>query len=202
MSAILAPFGFQPVLHTSASGNPRQKPGGVPTPPTNSVYTWEPIAFDTNGKIIPAVNFAVTPDAVIPVKGIFGGIQYSDPSGFVKQSNSFLAGTVTFNQGVSGVNNGDPYSTYVFPYIYQDPEMEFRVQASGSLTAAAIGATFDLDVTTINDNLSSQWSECALDNTVVPGYAGNFIVTQLSVEPGNQWGDAYTIVYVKLNTNF
>lgn len=205
MSTVLAPFGFQPRFHPSGSANPRTKGGSVQTPPTNSLYQQQPVSFDTNGLIIPAVTFG-TPNTILPVKGVFWGIQYSEPSGFVKQNNQFLAGTPTFNSATSGVNQGDVYSTWVYPQIYQDNDMEFYVQANGPMLRSYIGMTFDIDVTTINNANASGISAVALANTPVSGNAGNFIVSELAVLPqtsgSNQWGDLYTIVLVKLNTNY
>ena len=192
------PFGFRPFFHPSGSANPRQKYGPVQTPPLNSLYTGQPLQVDSSGNFVPAVTFG-TPNEVAPVKGIFGGIEYADQNGFVQEAAYFPAGTVTFNSAASGVNLGDPYSTFVKPVIWQDPQIEFQVQANGTLNPSAIGQSFDIDPSTIELANITGISAVALNATPVAGGNGNFIVTELAEQINNQWGDPYTIVLVKFN---
>jgi hypothetical protein len=200
MSQIFAPSGFQPRFHPSGGANPRWKVGNIQPTPTNTLRKGMPITFDANGYIQPAINFATTPDVPLPVRGVFWGIQYADETGSVKERPFILAGQPTFNSAVSGTNNGNVYNSYLYPYIYQDVDMEYYVQANGPITRDMIGKSFDLDVTTYPNSTYSGSSAIALDATPVEGFAGNWILSELAEINDNQWGDPYTVVLVKMNT--
>lgn len=200
---LLQPFGFLPSFHPSGNANPRQKYGSIQTPPAHPLSKGVPVAMNASGFIVPAVTYGATPsdNEVLRVRAIFEGIQYADASGFVKEQPNILAGQPTFASGVSGVNLGDPYSTFVQPYVYQDPQIEFIVQANGPMLQSYLGQTFDIDVTTIDLFSPTGLSLVTLNNAPVAANAGNFIVTELQEDANNQWGDAFTIVKVKFNVN-
>lgn len=189
---IKLPFGVRPAFHTSGKANPRVQMGLVSTQPAKSLYQNQPVKITSAGVIEPIASAA---DVVF---GIFVGLQYIDTNGMVKERNQILAGTPLFANGGS-VNNGDAYTAVGSPYLYQDPMMEFAVQANGPMNRNSVGQTFNFDMTTILLANGVGISQGLLDNTPVAALAGQFIVTELENIPGNTWGDNFTIVKVKLN---
>lgn len=198
---ILAPYGLLPVNHPSGAGTPIQPYGSVETPPALTLFRGQPIRFDENGKIQPAF-FAGTPATPAPVSGVFHGISYSQPDGPWVNRSAFIAGTNTFNQGISGTNEGNTYNTSVRPYIFYDPEIVYSVQANGPMDMSTLFKTFDIDLATImNGNVITGISAATLSNTEVPDGNGQFTVIALDQRTqlqGNTWGDEYTCVLVKL----
>jgi hypothetical protein len=189
----LAPFGFRPAFHTSGQANPRTQMGFVNSAPTKPLYQNQPVKIDT-------VTGAITPIAAITdqVFAVFTGLQYVDQNGMVKERNFVLAGTPFFANGGSE-NNGSAYTNIGMPYLYQDPDMEYAVQANGPMTKASVGQTYNLDITTILNGSASGISGALLNNVAVSGGTGQFIVTELQNIPNNVWGDPYTVVKVKFN---
>jgi hypothetical protein len=193
MASVFQPNGFRPAFHTSGTANPRQQFGSLQSNATNAIYSWQPC------KLVSGYIQAATA-ADDTLAGIFAGAQWMDSvSGFVKEYPWVPANTTFW----PSANEGDPYSTTNAPYVYQDTAMEFVVQANGPLAITALGQTFNLDLATIGNGSAAGYSEAALDAVSGPVSGGQFIVTELYKAPPttdtNQWGDAYTIVMVKLN---
>lgn len=190
---IKMPFGVRPAFHTSGQGNPRVQMGTVASQPAKSLYQNMPVKIDANGVVVPI-------DTVTDqVFAIFVGLQYIDVNGLVKERNQIAAGTPLFGNGSPEVNNGDAYTSVGSPYLYQDPAMEFAVQANGPMARSSIGKSFNIDLTTMAAASGVGISKALLDNTAVAALAGQFIVTELENVPGNTWGDPFTIVKVKFN---
>lgn len=189
---INAPFGIRPAFHTSGQANPRIQMGLVGTQPAKSLFQNTPVKITSAGVIEP---ISLSSDKVF---GVFIGLQYIDTNGMVKERNQILAGTPLFGNGGS-INNGSSYTAVGSPYLYQDPSMEFAIQANGPMNRNSIGQTFNFDLTTILTANAVGISQGTLDNTPIAALGGQFIVTELENIPGNVWGDNFTIVKVKFN---
>lgn len=192
------PFGVRPLLHTSGKANPRQQFGLVDSAPAKTLAQNLPIVINSSTGVITPISQGAT-YGTEEVFAIFAGLQYVDGTGMIKERPIILAGTPLW--GNSAVENTGPATNSVSaPYLYQDSQMEFEVQVNGTLSRSAIGQTFSIDMSTINDiNTAVGYSQCMLYATPVPAGAGQFIITQLSDLPGNTWSDPFPIVRVKFN---
>lgn len=189
----LQPIGLAPAFHISGRANPRAQIGFVNSAPASSLFENQPVK-NVAGAIVPITSAT---DVII---GVFAGLQYVDQNGFIKERNHVLSGTPFFASGGS-INNGDPYTAMSTPYVYNDSMMEFTIQGNGPIAKTAVGQTFNIDMTTINNASYIGTSQVLLDAVAGPvaANAGQLIVTELWQIPGNVWGDPYTVVKVKFN---
>ena len=141
-----------------------------------------------------------------------GDIVAVDNSGYVVR----VSGTTTLGDGVVGVfvgmyqgDNGQtpvlaPYGENwksgttvqdAMAYVVDDPNVEFQVQANGSLDIDAVGKCFAI----VNPSPSGEkTSKIALNSSSV-GTTGPFKVVDMVRTVHSQPGDAYTEVIVKFN---
>lgn len=189
----LQPMGLQPAFHISGRANPRSQLGFVNSAPASALYENQPVK-NVGGQIVP---ITAATDVIV---GVFAGLQYIDATGAVKQRNTIAAGQPLLP---GTANNGDTYSNSATPYLYMDPAMEFVIQGNGPLAKTAVGQSFNIDMTTINQATPTGISKVLLDAVGGPiaALAGQVIVTELYQVPGNVWGDPYTMVKVKMNNN-
>ena len=61
--------------------------------------------------------------------GVFNGVSYKDSAGEIQYKNHWLASTT---------------ATEIVAYVYDDPDILFRIQGDGSIAAADVGETADL----------------------------------------------------------
>ncbi len=193
MSLIYSPYGFQTTLHTSGSSRPTASPGNyLVSGASYSLFQFQPIKLDDNGHLVP---LTATTDILF---GIFEGAHYSTYTSGWKSQPWFPAGTVLTANPSSVINSS--FTNQIVSWYGVNMEIEMRVQANGPMTAAALGKTFNIDITTAtNGNINGGRSQCALSNQVANN--GMFICCGLLEVPDNGWGDAFTEVLVKFNPN-
>ena len=178
MSATLAPQGFVPVFHPSGLS----MPVNVYTPtttngPSGAIYRGDPVKLTGDTDVI---NISNGSDAII---GAFAGCEYNDATGKPVES-SYWPGTTT------GATN------IVF-YVYDDPFTVFEVQANGSIPVTAVGDSANAVI--VAGNVNTGTTGTRLSSTL----SGAATVRQwrilgLGQQIDNAWGDAYTIVRVKI----
>lgn len=183
MSAALQPFGLKPVYHSSGLDRAIAYTGGLSSSAT--LYQFSPVSI--NAGLL--TNDQATGAAAGTTFGVFDGIEYTDASGrrAVSKWYSSALGTIT-DQLV---------------WVWIDPETVYEVQGNGPINAAAIGREFDYvnpAAGSIIGNGGLGQSTAALDSTgpVAAGTQGKVVVVGLGRAVGNSWGDAYTVVQVKL----
>lgn len=175
MSATSTPFGFKVNRHPS--GMARAELFTIAAAYATAIYKGQPVKLVTAGGIEAA---AVNEDLI----GVFEGVEYRDAQGRMVKRNDWPTG------GVAG-------ATEIRAYVYSDPDIEFLVQASGSVAQAGVGDTSDLINPTANNGRGL--STCGLDATLKGAAAqGQFRITGFGLQIDNAAGDAFTNVTVKI----
>lgn len=151
--------------------------GGIASAYNTAIGIGDPIKFVTGGVI---EKCAVT-EAL--VAGVFAGWLPEDAS--VYEKTYWAANT-----------------TYVKPpvvYWYPVEDVVYSVQAVGSVAQTAIGDAADPVAGTLNTNSGKSGAYLDTANLVGAGNSAQWKIVGLRQEPGNTWGDTYTIVDVIAN---
>lgn len=168
-------FGFQVNRHPS--GMARAENFTIAAGYATAIYKGQPVKLVTAGGIEAA---AVNEDLL----GIFAGVEYTDAGGRRIKVNSWPTG------GVAG-------ATDIRASVYTDPDIEYLVQASGSVPQAGVGDTADLINPSSNNGRGL--STCGLDATLKgSAVQGQFRITGFGLQIDNAPGDAFTNVHVKI----
>lgn len=208
MSTTYLPFGLKPAYHPSgldratqfvgtnsfqaATDNTYNAPYGLTT--GQSFYQYQPVAINSSGQLIPAPTLAATGR----MYGVFDGVEFTDSQG--RRSVAKWASKLTLDA-----------STQIIFWIFSDPELVYEAQCNGSVATSAIGREYDFDATnpatsgTSIGNGGAGFSTTALAaSPVSAGAQGQVKVVGLGREVAyptgetNAWGDAKTIVQVKV----
>lgn len=177
MTATNQAQGFVPVLQQQGGGTVRPfcLPGGIPTGYATAIYSNQPVKYTTTGVIAPV---AAATDGLL---GAFIGVQYTDANGRPQFSNQWVASTT---------------ATDIRVWYTLDPGIEYEIQGDGPVARAAIGDQANFSNLTAN---GAGLSQCTMSATLKGATnTGQLTITGLSLMPGNDWGDAYTLVRVKI----
>jgi len=180
MSSTATPYGMVPVkmlggqYHTGAF---RKIP--IASGYDTSIFTGDLVKLVAAG----GVEKDTGTTAATPV-GIFVGCEYTDPS-----SSQFLQ-----RQYFPANTAADD----IVAFVVDDPDVIFKIQADGSITAADVGENAALvqtagSTSTGNSKVALDASSTATTNTLPVRIVG------LYADPENAFGDAYTDVLVKWN---
>lgn len=209
MATTFKPFGLKPAYHPS--GLDRATPfvgtntyiaGTTYTAPYSlsagqAFYQYQPVALTASNQL------TIAAADTTPVFGVFDGVEFTDSQG--RRSVAKWAAKTTL----------DAATDIVF-WIFSDPELVYEAQVNGSAGTGSIGQQYNFSTATgytTADGISignggAGFSTTALAATAVAnGSQGQVRVVGLGREvaypPGetNQWGDAYTIVQVKIANN-
>ncbi len=179
MSTTSAPFGLDAAYHPSGQVRSTAYPNGISSGYGTSIYKGAPVLLLTTGYLNLASNVT---DAVI---GAFAGVEYTDP--------------VTQRPVVSPYwGSGQTYTGTMTAYVWDDPAIEYRVQASGAVAQTAIGDQSNFTTVTAgstNTGLSGAQLNATLTGS---GNQGQLRITGLDPAIDNAWGDAYTVVRVQI----
>jgi hypothetical protein len=182
MSATSAPYGFQPVYHPTGIIRAKALKDGILSTYATNIFQGTPVLIATATGTLQAVT-ANNVDFI----GVFKGVQY----------------TPTANQRPVYQDNWIAGTSYVagslIAYYYEaDPELIFSVQADGSVAQAAIGDQANITNFTAG-NTTTGLSEATLGSSLVgAGVQGQWRIRDIDPSVGNEWGDAYTKVYVSI----
>jgi hypothetical protein len=82
-------------------------------------------------------------------------------------------------------------------YFYNDQNIVYEIQADGSMAQTTIGNEFNFTNVTAGSTTTGL-SQATLGSATAVGNAtqGQMRVVDIAPYPGNDWGDAYTIVRV------
>jgi hypothetical protein len=146
-----------------------------------AIYKGDPVKLDgTTGVIIIAVGTAGSPGLV---HGVFAGCEYTDANGKPTYSSYWPGST-------AGATN------IVF-YIYDDPFVNYDVQAAGPLAFTDIGDS--ADYTYAAGSAYTGVSASYLSTTLAgAATAKQFRIMGISPKIDNASGDAYTVVRVTI----
>lgn len=179
MTTTSSPFGVRPVSHPSGTIRLDQLAGGVASTYGTSIFTNTPIKLHTDGTLIPSATGA---DEAI---GVFAGCEFS-ASGkrFVLP---YWPAAQTYDAGT------------MIAYYTSDREITYEAQADGAVAATENGESINLANTSQGSVYTGQSTQ-ALTATTTGASAGTFRIVNLAPYDNNAWGDAYTILRVKIST--
>ena len=180
MSAASNGFGLKPYsVHPTGVNFARAIPGGIASGYASSIYQFSPVLMNTSGNL---TVLAAATDAPI---GVFAGVEYTDTNGIRQYRKHWPASTSATN---------------IVAYIYDDADMTFEVQASGAVAQTAVGDTANFHTNFADGNSTVGYSTAQMTSTL-SGTGASQVLRILGLSPriDNEWGDAFTIVLVKLN---
>lgn len=183
MSATSAPFGLRPAFHPSGLDRAQALADGIKSTYSSDIFKGQPVQYGTTanggdlGTIIPAGTSGAW-------AGAFAGVQWTDTTGRARVSNYWPANTAyTAGSCVA--------------YFYNDQNIVYEIQADGSMAQTDVGNEFVFSNVTAGSSTTGL-SQATLDasSAVGNGNQGQMRVVDIAPYPGNDWGDAYTIVRV------
>lgn len=175
MSSTNAPFGLKAVYHPS--GLVRAEQGTITSGYNAGILQGQLVKIVADGSI----QAAAAGDRSI---GAFNGVEWTDSTGRRRVSNQWIANTT---------------GTEIYAYYYRDPNIYYEIQANGSIAQSDLGSQADIANATAGSTVTG-FSETTLDTATLTN-SGN---AQLAIigcifGPDNNWGDAYTIVRVRIS---
>lgn len=176
MSATNAPFGMRPAFHPSGLDRAQALAGGIASAYSSDILKGQPVKYTTSGTIQPVTST----EAFV---GAFAGVEWTDTTGRRRVSNYWPASTA--------------YQTgSCVAYFYNDPNIVYEIQADGSVTQDSIGDEANFSNLTAGSTTTGL-SQCTMSATLAGANAvGQVRIVDIAPYPGNDWGDAYTIVRV------
>jgi len=180
MATVASPYGLIPVKLIGGqpfAGSTRMLP--IASNYTTAVFNGDVVTLSSGTVVKDTGTTASTPI------GVFLGVEWQDPIRGLVHSQSFPSGGVTIVTG-----------TTIMAYVCDDPDALFMLQASGTLTQAAVGKNGDLVQNA--GSAATGKSAVALATTALDTTATRPIRVIDFVSPV---GDAFPDLLVKLNTH-
>lgn len=180
MSATSAPFGLRPAFHPSGLDRAQALAGGIASGYASDILKGQAVKYvAATGNIEPVTATGNS------LSGAFAGVEWTDTTGRRRVSNYWPANTA--------------YQTgSCVAYFYNDPNIVYEIQADGSVAQTAIGTDANLSNFAAGSNVTGL-SQATLNATVLAtGVQGQVQILDIAPYPGNDWGDAYTIVRVQV----
>jgi len=176
MSATSAPFGMRPAFHPSGLDRAQALANGIVSAYANNILKGQPVKYVTGGQIEEVTGT----EAFV---GSFDGVEWTDTTGRRRVSNYWPAGTA--------------YQTgSCVAYFYNDPNIVYEIQADGSVAQSSIGDEANFTNLTAGSTTTGL-SQCTMSATLAgANNVGQVRIVDLAPYPGNDWGDAFTIVRV------
>jgi len=180
MSAVSAPFGLRCVYHPSGTPRVETLQNGIASGYNTGLYFGTPIKLTTDGTVVATATGA---DSTI---GVFAGCFYISNGrpnfGYWPASQTYDANT----------------PMYVMWNAF-DPQAIYEGQCDGSVAQTANGEAINL-VTASTGSIYTQQSAQFLNHTTTGATPGTFIIENIAPYSDNAWGDAFTIVRVRIGT--
>lgn len=178
MTATLAPFGLRVAYPPVGNIRPRAVANAIQSGYGTAIYMDQPVLFTTSGLLQPVAANNV--DFI----GTFAGCQFTDSLGRFRVSNYWPAGQTYLGDFTAFVNGMD------------DPDLIYEIQADGSIPQTGL-----LDQASLNNfaNNGAGYSQATISATLVgAGVQGQLAIIDKGLQVDNDWGDAYTIVRVRI----
>lgn len=175
MSAVAAPFGLRPVYHPSGSIRPVAT--SIASGLATNIFQYSPVAY------VAASGTIALAAAAARAVGVFMGVEFTPSDGRRRYSNTWPANQV---------------ATQIVAYITQDANIIYEIQGNGSVLQDDIGEAGNWTTNDTNaGNTITGLSTVALVTPTSTAAAG-LQVLGLSPYVDNDWGDAFTIVQVRI----
>lgn len=183
MSSTSAPFGLRPAFHPSGLDRAQALANGITSGYASSILKGQPVQYGTTANS-GTLGTIIAAAATGAIAGAFAGVQWTDTTGRARVSNYWPANTA-YTAGTC------------VAYFYNDQNIVYEIQADGSMAQTSIGNEFNFTNITAGSTVTGL-SQATLGSAtaVGNGVQGQLRVVDLAPYPGNDWGDAYTIVRV------
>lgn len=183
MSSTSAPFGLRPAFHPSGLDRAQALANGITSGYASSILKGQPVQYGTTANS-GTLGTIIAAAATGAIAGAFAGVQWTDTTGRARVSNYWPANTA-YTAGTC------------VAYFYNDQNIVYEIQADGSMAQTTIGNEFNFTNITAGSTVTGL-SQATLGSAtaVGNGVQGQLRVVDLAPYPGNDWGDAYTIVRV------
>jgi hypothetical protein len=184
MSATSAPFGLRPAFHPSGLDRAQALAGGITSGYATQILKGQPVAYSASAGVIVPLTTAPASGSAVAWVGAFAGVQWTDTTGRARVSNYWPASTAyTAGSCVA--------------YFYNDQNIVYEIQADGSMAQTSLGNEYNFTNTTAGSSTTGL-SQATLGSATAAGNGvqGQMRVVDIAPYPGNDWGDAYTIVRV------
>ncbi len=171
-NTVNAPFGFQPVYHSS--GYVRPQAMTMTDNYGSNILQYQPVKIAA-GVVVPAA----VGDAFV---GTFMGVEFTDSDGRRRVSNKWVGGNI---------------GTNIVAYITLDPLIFYQIQSTAAINVDDIGEQFDFGTPTAG-SLTTGLSAATLD---AASSAANAQMRLIGITPGadNAFGDTYVICQVEIS---
>jgi hypothetical protein len=179
MSATSAPFGLRPAFHPTGLDRAQALANVIESGYAANILKGQAV------KLTAAAGYIVVASAGDPLFGVFDGVEWTDTTGRRRVSNYWPTGTA--------------YQTgSLIAYVWTDPQVVYEIQATGAIAQTALGQEFDISNATAGSTTTGL-SQCTMDTTAASANNSKQLrVVNIAPYPGNDWGDAYTIVRVQI----
>jgi hypothetical protein len=187
MSATSAPFGLRPAFHPSGLDRAQALAGGIVSGYTSNILKGQPVQYGTTANS-GTLGTIIAAGATGAWSGAFAGVQWTDTTGRARVSNYWPANTA-YTAGTC------------VAYFYNDQNIVYEIQADGSMAQTSIGNEYNFTNVTAGSAVTGL-SQATLGSATAVGNGsqGQMRVVDVAPYPGNDWGDAFTIVRV-VNSN-
>lgn len=180
MSATSAPFGLRPAFHPSGLDRAQALANGIPSAYSSDILKGQAVLYVAGSGVIEPVN--ATGDSL---SGAFAGVEWTDTTGRRRVSNYWPANTA--------------YQTgSCVAYFYNDPNIVYEIQADGSVAQTALGLDANLSNFAAGSNVTGLSQATMVATPLSTGAQGQVQILDIAPYPGNDWGDAFTIVRVQV----
>ena len=173
------------VLTNSPGGNPVDyriaATGGIQSGYGTAIYENSPVKI-SGGYLVAAVGTA-SGDNTGGIVGTFMGVEYTDSNSVRQYSNWWPASTT---------------GTNIVAYYSQNPYITYNVQANGSLAQTTLG--YEVDFANVSGSTTTGICSGTVNASTAVGNGTQRLLQIVGLIPGadNAWGDAYTIVQVRI----
>ena len=129
MSSTSAPFGLRPAFHPSGLDRAQALANGIPSAYATAILKGQPVRYQTTaiGGTLGTILPATTSGAWV---GAFAGVEWTDTTGRRRVSNNWPANTAY----IAGS---------CVAYFYNDQNIVYEIQASGSMAQTTIGNEYN-----------------------------------------------------------
>jgi hypothetical protein len=171
-NTVSAPFGLQPVYHSSGFVRPQAMT--MTDNYSTNILQYQPVKI-VAGVVVPAA----IGDAFV---GTFMGVEFTDSDGRRRVSNKWIGGNI---------------GTNIVAYITLDPQIVYQIQSNAAVNVDNIGEQFNTTTITAGSTTTGL-SALMLD---VASSTTNAQMRLIGITPGadNNWGDTYVICQVEIS---
>ena len=175
MTTTAAAFGLRPSYHPSGVIRPVRRT--IDPAYTTAIYKGDLVLIVAAGINLAASNSGRG-------DGVFIGCEYIDPTG-KPQVSAYWPGTAG--------------CTEIVAYVIEDPDVVFEVQATGAIALTDIGSHAGISTANGTGSTATGLSLASLlQSSISTSTENQLVVVDIVPRDDNAWGDAFTIVRVKL----